>query len=149
MAEFVRRFPATIELAAAAMLFAVVFGIPLGYYAARRFGTWIDNVSVAGSLLGVAIPVFFLGFILKYIFAVQLGWFPTVGRQDPRIDAEHPTNFYVLDGIVTGNWPAFVDAIQHLVLPAIALGDDPAGHHHPHHPRLGARRAERGLRPDG
>jgi peptide/nickel transport system permease protein len=125
MAEFVRRFPATIELAAGALLFAVAIGIPLGYFAARRYGSWLDNVSVAGSLLGVAIPVFFLGFILKYVFAVKLGWFPTVGRQDPRIDAEHPTNFYVFDAIITGNWAAFVDAVQHLVLPAIALGTIP------------------------
>jgi peptide/nickel transport system permease protein len=123
--EMVRTFPATIELAIAAMIFAVGVGIPLGYYAARRYGTWLDNISVVGSLLGVAIPVFFLAYILKYLLAVQLGWFPTSGRQDPRSGAEHPTGFYVLDGLITGNPSASWDAIMHLILPAIALGAIP------------------------
>ena len=123
--EMARTFPATIELAIAAMIFAVGVGIPLGYYAARRYGTWLDNITVVGSLLGVAIPVFFLAYILKYILAVQLGWFPTSGRQDPRSGAEHPTGFYVLDGLITGNPGASWDAIMHLILPAIALGSIP------------------------
>jgi peptide/nickel transport system permease protein len=69
--------------------------------------------------------VFFLAYILKYVFAVRLGWLPTGGRQDPRMDAEHPTGFYVLDGIITGNAEASLDAIVHLILPAIALGSIP------------------------
>jgi peptide/nickel transport system permease protein len=123
--EMLRRFPASLEIAAAALLFAVVVGVPLGYVAARRWGSWIDNTSVMGSLIGISIPVFFLGYILVYVFAVQLQWLPSAGRQDPRIDAEHPTGFYVLDGIVTGNWPAAWDALLHLILPAIALGTIP------------------------
>lgn len=123
--EMARTWPATVELGLAALIFAVVVGIPLGYFAARRFGTWLDNVSVAGSLLGVAIPVFFLAYILKYIFAVRLGWLPTQGRQDARIDADHPTGLYVLDGLLTGNLEASWDAIVHLILPAIALGSIP------------------------
>ena len=63
--------------------------------------------------------------ILKYIFAVRLGWLPSVGRQDVLIDAEHPTNFYVLDGIMTGNWNAAWDALKHLILPAMALSSIP------------------------
>lgn len=120
--EMLRTFPATIELAIGALIFAVGIGIPLGYFAARRYGSWLDNLSVSGSLLGVAVPVFFLAYILKYVFAVQLGWLPTSGRQSPRIDAEHPTGFYVLDGLITGNPAATWDAIIHLILPAIALG---------------------------
>jgi peptide/nickel transport system permease protein len=123
--EMLRVFPATVELSIAALIFAIGIGIPLGYFAARRYGTWLDNVSVAGSLLGVAIPVFFLAYILKYAFAVKLGWLPTSGRQDPRMDAEHPTGLYVLDGLITGNLPAASDAIAHLILPAIALGSIP------------------------
>ncbi|CAN5654538.1 ABC transporter permease [soil metagenome] len=123
--EIQRRFPATIELSVAAMIFAVGIGIPLGYFAARRYGTWLDNLSVSGSLLGITIPVFFLAFILKYIFAVKLGVLPTSGRQDVRLIVDHPTNFYVLDGLVTGNWNAAWDALQHLILPAIALGTIP------------------------
>jgi peptide/nickel transport system permease protein len=119
------RFPATVELAIAAMIFATIFGIPLGFIAAKRYGSWIDHTSLFVSLIGISIPIFFLAIILKYIFAVRLGWLPSVGRQDPLLDAEHPTNFFVLDAIITRNWEAFVDAIKHLILPAIALGTIP------------------------
>jgi peptide/nickel transport system permease protein len=77
------------------------------------------------SLIGVSVPIFFLALILKYVFSVRLGWLPSVGRQDVLIDADHPTNFYVLDGIVTGNWNAAWDAVRHLILPAIALASIP------------------------
>jgi peptide/nickel transport system permease protein len=123
--EMARLWPATFELATAALIFAIGVGIPLGYFAARRYGRWLDSVSVSASLLGVAIPVFFLAYILKYVFAVRLGWLPSGGRQDRRMDAEHPTGLYVLDGLITGNLPAAWDAIVHLVLPAIALGSIP------------------------
>jgi peptide/nickel transport system permease protein len=123
--ELKRRFPATVELAVGAILFATIFGIPLGFLAAKRYGTWIDHTSLFASLVGISIPIFFLAIILKYIFAVRLGWLPSVGRADVTLDAEHPTNFYVLDSIITGNWEAFVDAIKHLILPAIALGTIP------------------------
>jgi peptide/nickel transport system permease protein len=119
------RFPATVELAIGAMIFATIFGIPLGFIAAKRYGTWIDQTSLLVSLIGISIPIFFLAIILKYIFSVRLGWLPSVGRQDPLLDAEHPTNFFVLDAIITRNWEAFVDAIEHLILPAIALGTIP------------------------
>jgi peptide/nickel transport system permease protein len=122
---FAERFPATIELAIAALVLAVVLGIPLGYLAARRRGGWLDNLVVGGSLLGVVVPVFFLAVILKYVLAIQFHLFPTSGRQDARIDATHITNFYVLDGLLTREWDASWDAIVHLVLPALALGSIP------------------------
>ena len=123
--SFLLRFPATVELALAALLVAVLLGIPLGYLAARRHGSPLDTVLVGGSLLGTVIPVFFLAYLLKLVFAVQLGWLPTAGRQDPRIDATHVTNFFVLDGLLTGEWDAAWDALVHLVLPAVALGTIP------------------------
>lgn len=123
--EIGRRFPATVELAAAAMIFAVAVGVPLGFVAARRYGSWIDNLSTAGSLLGIAIPVFVLAFLLKYVFAVKLGWLPSSGRQDVTIVTDHPTGFFVLDGLLTGDLAAAYDALEHLVLPAIALGTIP------------------------
>ncbi|WP_431801776.1 ABC transporter permease [Microbacterium sp. bgisy203] len=123
--EFARRFPATVELSIAAMIIAVGIGVPLGYWAARRHNTWGDHTAVTLSLVGITIPVFFLAFILKYVFAVQLGWLPSDGRQNPRIDATHYTNFYVLDGLMTGEFDAAWDAIVHLILPAIALGTIP------------------------
>ena len=123
--EIQRRFPATIELAIAAMLFAVAFGVPLGFFAAKRYGSAVDHGSLVASLIGISIPVFFLAILLKYVFAVQLGWLPTIGRQDVLISADHPTGFYVLDGIITLNFEAAWDAAAHLILPAIALGSIP------------------------
>jgi peptide/nickel transport system permease protein len=123
--EFLRRLPATIELTTFAIIVAVGVGIPLGYWAARRHGKASDHVLVGASLLGITIPVFFLAFMLKYVFAVQLGWLPSEGRQDPRLDATHYTGFYVLDGIITGEWDAAWDAFLHLILPGLALATIP------------------------
>lgn len=122
---FLEQFPATFELSIAALLFAVIIGVPLGYFAGRRTGGWIDNLVVSGSLLGVVTPVFFLAILLKLVFADTLGWLPTSRRQNARLDATHPTNFYVLDGLITREFDASWDAIIHLVLPAVALGTIP------------------------
>jgi peptide/nickel transport system permease protein len=123
--EFLERFPGTVELTMLAMTIAIGVGIPLGYYAARRAGTARDHVSVGVGLLGICTPVFFLGYIYKQIFAVNLGWFPTTGRQDVTIDATRITGFFVLDGILTREWDAAADAFMHLVLPALTLASIP------------------------
>ena len=123
--EFANRFPATIELSVLALLIAVCIGIPLGYWAARNHGKWLDNLLVGWSLLGITIPVFFLAFMLKWVFAVQLGWLPSTGRQDRGVNATHATGFYVLDGILTGEWDAAANAVVHLLLPALALSTIP------------------------
>src|SRR5919199_4938425 len=80
VAEIRQRFPATVELAVAAMLVAVLLGIPLGFFAAKRHGGVFDQLSLVGSLIGISIPIFFLAIILKYVFAVRPGWLPSVGR---------------------------------------------------------------------
>jgi len=123
--EIKQRFPATMELAIAAMLFATMIGVPLGFLAAKRYGSVFDHASLFVSLIGISIPVFFLAIILKYIFAVRLGWLPSVGRVSVTVEAEHPTNFYILDAILTRDWSTLWDAIKHLILPAIALGSIP------------------------
>jgi peptide/nickel transport system permease protein len=123
--EFKRRFPATVELSVAAGLFSLIFGIPLGFFAAKCYQGLLDHASLVISLVGISTPIFFLALILKYIFAVRLGWLPSVGRISVLIELDHPTNFYVLDAILAGNWEAFVDTIKHLILPAIALGSIP------------------------
>ena len=119
------RFPATIELAAAAMFFALLIGLPLGFFAAKRHGGIFDNLSLIASLIGISIPIFFLAIILKYFFAVKWHWLPSVGRQDVLLNPDHPTGFYILDGLITRDWTALWDAIKHLILPAIALGSIP------------------------
>jgi peptide/nickel transport system permease protein len=123
--EFKQRFPATIEIALAAMLFSIVLGIPLGFLAAKRHGGVLDHLSLVGSLLGISIPIFFLAIILKYVFAVKLGLLPTVGRMSVLITIDHPTNFYLLDSLLAGDFEAFWDVLKHLILPAVALGSIP------------------------
>jgi peptide/nickel transport system permease protein len=123
--EIRERFPATIELAVGALIFAVSLGVPLGFFAAKKYGGPLDHSSLFISLIGISIPVFVLGIILKYIFSVRLGWLPGTGRIDVTLTPEHPTNFYILDAIITRDWVAFKSCVQHLILPAIALGTIP------------------------
>src|ERR671935_965478 len=125
ISEIGERFPATVELALAAMIFAVGIGIPLGFFAAKRYGGLFDQASLVVSLLGISIPIFFLAIILKYLFAVRWHLLPSVGEIDVRINAKHPTNFYLLDALIQGDWSTFWDVLKHLVLPAIALGSIP------------------------
>ncbi|CCH27576.1 ABC transporter permease [Actinosynnema sp. NPDC047251] len=123
MEIFLQRFPATIELSFLAIVIAIAFGIPLGYMAAKRRGGWFDNLSVGGSLIGVAVPVFFLAYVLKDTLSAALG-LPTEGRQDA-ISATRVTGFFVFDGVITQEWDAAWNAIEHLILPAIALSTIP------------------------
>ncbi len=118
------RFPATIELSVLALVIAIGLALPLGYLAAKRHGSMLDNLSVVGSLVGVAVPVFFLAFLLRYLFAQELHWLPVSGRQE--VDATRVTGFFVLDGLLTREWDAAWDALKHLLLPAIALAPSPS-----------------------
>ncbi|MGW0431834.1 ABC transporter permease [Micromonospora sp. NPDC003197] len=120
-----RAFPATIELALAAMLIAVGLGIPLGYLAARYRGRLLDNLTIAGTLLGISIPIFFLGYLLKDVFTQDIHWFPPSGRMTTGIDNTQVTGFFVLDGLLTREWDAAADALWHLMLPAITLATIP------------------------
>jgi peptide/nickel transport system permease protein len=123
--ELLQRFPATVELALVAIVIATLVGIPLGFLAAKRYQGPLDQTSLVASLLGISFPVFFLGLLLKYIFAVQLEWLPTTGRIDITSGLDTRTNFYVLDALLAGDTEALVDVLRHLVLPAIALATIP------------------------
>lgn len=122
---FLTRFGATVELAFGAIVLALLFGIPLGYWAARRKGGFVDSGLIVVSLIGIAVPVFFLAFLLKFVFAVRLGLLPPSGRQTPNIDATRVTGLFVVDGVLTREWDASWDAIRHLILPWIALATIP------------------------
>lgn len=122
---FLMRLPATVELSFFALLLAVSLGIPLGYFAARRRGTSLDTAAVLTSLVGVAVPVFFTAFLLKYAFAVEWNLLPVSGRQSIGLDATRITGFFVLDGVMTREWDAAWDAFRHLILPAVALATIP------------------------
>jgi peptide/nickel transport system permease protein len=121
------RWPATFELSLAAMVVAVLVGIPAGVFAAVRKNSWLDNLATMGSLLGVSMPVYWLGLLLIYLFAVNLNWLPPSGRLsvDAGLGFEPITGFYLLDALLQGNLRAFQDALAHLILPAIAVGTIP------------------------
>ena len=105
----VERFPATFELALVAALLALLVGIPMGVYAALRRGTWLSQIFMTVSLLGVSLPTFLIGILLILVFAVQLGWFPSFGRGEITDLGGWTTGLLTLKG-----W-------HHLTLPAITL----------------------------
>lgn len=123
--EIKERFPATIELSLAAMFLSCLFGVVLGIVSASRQYSIFDYLSMVGSLVGVSMPVFWLGLMLMLVFALNLGWFPVSGRLSTGTELHVITNFYVLDAILTRNWKALADVLHHLALPAIALSTIP------------------------
>src|SRR5690625_7401305 len=123
-------FPATLELAVFAMLFAVIVGIPLGVIAALRRGTIIDTIVTVIALAGVSFPVFWLGIIMIYFFAVNLGWLPSSGRIGVTMAIGSGTGLYVLDGLLQGRPEFTLDALRHLIMPAIAVGTIQIGRAH-------------------
>ena len=120
---FPDKLAATMELAIAAGVVAVVLGIALGTFAGARRDRLPDHLTRVFSVSGASMPVFWFAIVLLIVFWVYLGWFPT-GRSDADLFAaiNHPTGLYTLDAILSGNMRAFLDAIWHLVLPAITLG---------------------------
>lgn len=123
--ELADRLPATIELSLWAIAIAIGIGIPLGYLAARKRGTWLDFTAVSGSLIGICTPVFFLAAMLKVVFSQNLGWLPTAFRLTPGTDYTDVTGLRVLDGLITGEFDVAWNAAMHLILPAIALASIP------------------------
>lgn len=125
--EIITRWPATFELSVAAMLVALLLGIPAGILAAVRKNSWLDNLTMSGSLIGVSLPVFWLGLMLIYLFAVYLKWLPPSGRisVDLGFGFGQIAGTYVLDALLRLNWAVFRDAIAHLILPALTLGTIP------------------------
>jgi peptide/nickel transport system permease protein len=120
-----RRFPATVELAGAAMILATVIGVPLGVVCAVRRNSLIDSLARVGALTGVSMPIFWLGLVLAWIFGVQLGLLPTGFRLDSESTFKPVTNFVILDALVQRQWAVLGDALRHLVLPAVALATIP------------------------
>lgn len=123
--DLASHFPATLELTIAAMFIAVVFGITAGTIAAVKQYSIFDNVSMVGALVGVSMPIFWLGLLLIWIFAQVLGWLPPSSRLSVATNLHSITNLNVLDALLTGNFPALADALKHLVLPSLALATIP------------------------
>ncbi len=144
----VERLPMTVELSISAMIFAVLVSIPLGIISAYWHNSGIDVGTMMGANIGVSMPVFWLGLMLAYVFAVLLKdtplWLAPSGRLTsgmevvPLTEVWHVqaqgvplailtfmSNMFVLNGLLTGNWALMWDAIKHLILPAAALGTIP------------------------
>jgi peptide/nickel transport system permease protein len=145
----VQRLPTTVELTFYALLFAIVVGVPLGIISAYRRNSAADAGVMAVANVGISVPVFVLGLVLAYVFAVVLKDTPfslpssqrlgpgvrveplakVWGLQDlegiPRTILDFVSNIYTLTALITFQWNAFVDAVRHLILPAIALGTIP------------------------
>ncbi|MCC6955625.1 MAG: ABC transporter permease [Anaerolineales bacterium] len=120
-----QRFPATVELALLSMLIAIAVGIPVGIISAARRNSLIDGVSMMGSLVGVSMPIFWLGLMEIMLFAVILGWLPTGSRLSTGIQIKSITGLFLVDSLLTGNIPGFIDALKHIIMPAIALATIP------------------------
>jgi dipeptide transport system permease protein len=124
--EFKSRFPATLELGLLALGLAVLIGIPLGLLAAVRRNTVVDYSVMGFSLVGYSMPIFWWGLLLILIFSVSLGLTPVSGRLGFEFDIAPVTGFFLIDSFLSGGgWPAFLDALHHMILPAVALGTIP------------------------
>jgi len=146
----VERLPTTVELSFAALLVSMIIGIPLGVISAVRHNSWVDVITMVWANTGVSMPVFWLGLMLAYIFSLKLKgtpfWLPPSGRvtagisNDPFYEVwglavpeaggllalyQFVSRLNILNALLTSNWKLLKDAIQHLILPAVALGTIP------------------------
>ena len=122
--DIARFFPATLELATAALLVAVLLGVPLGVYAAVRQGRWVDTVIRVVCLSGYSVPIFVLALLALLVFYATLQWAPGPGRQSVAFDGmvDQRTGLLLLDCALAGDWDAFWDACKQIALPALVLG---------------------------
>ena len=123
--DLLRRFPATVELAVAAITVAIALGIPIGVASAVWRNSLLDSLARLGALTGVSMPIFWLGLVLAWFFGVQLRILPTGFRLASGTTFVPWTNFVVLDALLQGDWAALADALRHLILPALALATIP------------------------
>jgi dipeptide transport system permease protein len=125
LSDFFTLFPATLELAFCAMVFAVAIGIPAGVLAAERRGSVYDHALMGAALTGYSMPIFWWGLLLILFFSLQLGWTPVSGRIDLDYYFEDGTGFMLYDALVSDQEGAFTSAVMHLILPTIVLGTIP------------------------
>ncbi len=118
------RFPATLELALLSILIALLVGLPVGIASASRRNSLLDGITMVGSLIGVSMPIFWLGLREIMLFAIFLNWLPTGGRLTVNFDA-NITHLLLIDTLLKGNLPAFWDAFKHIIMPALALATIP------------------------
>jgi dipeptide transport system permease protein len=123
--EFLVLFPATVELALCAIILATVVGVPAGVLAAVKRGSWLDQGTMGVALTGYSMPIFWWGLLLIMFFSSYLGWTPVSGRIALNFFLRPITGFMTIDSLLYGNWPAFVSALRHLILPTVVLATIP------------------------
>ncbi|MBB5148291.1 MULTISPECIES: ABC transporter permease [Ureibacillus] len=116
---------ATFELAFFAMFIAVVIGMNAGIISAWFQNTWFDYLAMVIALIGVSVPVFWLGLLEQWLFSINLGWFPTSGREEVRDPIMAITHFYLIDTLIQGRYDQFGTVVKHLILPGMALATIP------------------------
>lgn len=122
--EIAERFPHTVELTALAVILSVIIGVAVGVVSAVKQYSWFDHLSMVGALVGVSMPIFWLGLVLIAIFPVYLGIFHVSGLIDPKLaltSFDPKTHFYLTESLLTGNWEVFKNILAHMVLPSFAL----------------------------
>ena len=123
--ELMVRLPATFELAAFAMLIAILVGVPVGVISAVRQYSLLDKTTSVLALTGISMPIFWLAMILVVIFGVNLELLPFPGRLDPTTGITAITGLVLVDSLLTLNFAGFWDGLLHLIMPALALGTIP------------------------
>ncbi|KIL77026.1 ABC transporter permease [Bacillus badius] len=116
---------ATIELALFAMIVAVVAGVNAGIISAWFQNSWFDYLLMVFALVGVSMPIFWLGLMEQYVFSIQLDWLPTTGRDNIRDPVTAITHLYLLDTLLQGRFDQFIEVVKHLILPGVALATIP------------------------
>jgi len=125
LAEFLSLFPATVELAVVAIIIATVIGVPVGVIAAIKRGSWFDQISMTGALVGFSMPIFWWGLLLIIMFSGILQWTPVSGRISLMYFFPQVTGFMLIDSLISGQKGAFTSAVSHLILPSILLATIP------------------------
>ncbi|ASJ53000.1 peptide ABC transporter permease [Brevibacillus formosus] len=123
--EIMPYLAATTELTIVSMLIAVFIGVNAGILSAWKQNSWFDYCAMLIALVGVSMPIFWLGLMEQWVFAQELKWLPSVGRDNSRNPVEAITHFYILDTMMAGHWDQLWEVIKHLILPGIALGTIP------------------------
>lgn len=116
------RLPATVELALASMLVAIIIALPIGVYSAIKHNSLWDHSGMTVALVGISVPNFWLGIMLIFFLGGQLNWLPVAGRLTYGVNVVPVTNLVLVDALIAGDLAAFWDAVKHILLPAITLG---------------------------
>lgn len=120
--DLFRYLPASLELAAFAVILYLPTGIMLGVLSARKAGGWVDALTRGFAIFGMSVPVFWLAIMMQIVFFGWLAILPATGRISSTLGPPpQVTGFFTVDALLAGNLPAFGDAVKHLILPGVAL----------------------------